>query len=131
MNWRPLFVGAMALSLAGCAGGALRAGSPGVTSPSTSDVLFAVDLVPATAPNVYEAVLQVRPDFFKRRGLETRARDPELRAYLDDVEIGDLETLRMVPLGPVTSVRYFDPREATYRWGGASRVGAILVTTSR
>jgi hypothetical protein len=90
-----------------------------------------VDLVPATAPNVYDAVLQVRPDFFKRRGLEARSRDPEIRAYLDDVEIGDLETLRMVPLGPVTSVRYFDPREATYRWGGVSRFGAILVTTSR
>jgi hypothetical protein len=103
-----------------------------ITAPS-SDVLYARDLVASTAADVYEAVMQVRPEFFRLherldhplapRGTETP------RVYLNGLQIGGIDALRSIPLGNVTSVRYVSAGEAIFRWGSGGAGGAVLVTT--
>jgi hypothetical protein len=96
------------------------------------DVLFAADLVRAHSPTVYEAILEVRPDFFDRHAAQAMHgfTDP-VHVFVDDVDVGDIDALRTLPLGPVTCVRYVEPGDAEFRWAHGVSGAAILVTTAR
>jgi hypothetical protein len=95
-------------------------------------VLLATDLVHARSQTVYEAILEVRPDFFDRRVPGRMHGKPQsVRVFVDDVEMGDLDALRTIPLGPVTSVRYVGPGDAEFHRGHGTRGAMILVTTAR
>lgn len=130
MSWRPVLLFAGSLALAGCA-------TTGDIDPATlvgvggRDVLFAADLVHAHSPTVYEAIVEVRPDFFDRRApLTLHGNTRHVRVYVNGVDVGDMDALHTIPLGPVTSVRYVGPGDAEFHWlhGGAG--AAILVTTA-
>jgi hypothetical protein len=133
MSWRPVclfFLCSMALAACTTPRGdfdpALVSGTGG------RDVLFAADLVHAHASTVYEAIVEVRPDFFDRRGPIGRRGAPEpTRVFVDGVDMGDLDALRTVPLGPVTSVRYIAPGDAEFHWAHGVNGAAIVVTTAR
>ena len=53
--------------------------------------------------------------------------EPELIIYLDDMKIGTLSELRGLPLAGITEVRYYDPSQATFKWGMGHSRGAIQV----
>lgn len=130
--WRHLILGTIACSLAACAPATSRPTLGVDPTLMSHDVLYAHELVNARASNVYEAVVQLRPDFFKRRGVSTLAmRSSGPRVYLDDVNVGGLEALRSIPLEQVRLVRYMCASEATFRWGMSHADGAILVATAR
>jgi hypothetical protein len=141
MSWRPCVVGlvvAFAASTASCASShgsaATMHGMDAERSIPRRDILFAIDLVPARADNVYEAILEVRPSFLSRRASSMDGTDLPLRVFVDDLELSGLDALRGVPLGPVTSVRYVDPSDTNFRWGpgrAPGPAGAIMVTTAR
>ena len=141
MSWRPcvvLFAIALATSPASCASSNTSAASMSSMDFDRSiprrDILFAIDLVPARSDNVYEAILEVRPSFLSRRASSMDGTDLPLRVFVDDLELSGIDALRAVPLGPVTSVRYVEPYDATFRWGpgrSAGPAGAIMVTTAR
>jgi hypothetical protein len=96
------------------------------------DVLFAADLIRAHATTVYDAILEVRPDFFDRRALLDRGeRQQPLHVYVDGADMGDIEALRTLPLGPVTSVRYVAAGDAEFHWLYGISGAAIVVTTAR
>jgi hypothetical protein len=133
MASRPLLLAFLGLALTACTTlarhRALETSNSDLTTP---DVLLATDLVHAQSATVYEAVLEVRPHFFDR-WLATSTHDGArgVRVYLDNIEMGDLDALRTIPLGPVTSVRYVDPADARFRWGRAASGAVIMVTTAR
>ena len=141
MSWRPCVVVllvALAASSASCASsntsGATMSGMDGDRAIPRRDILFATDLVAARSDNVYEAILEVRPTFLNRRAPSMDGTDLPLRVFVDDLELSGIDALRAVPLGPVTSVRYLDPYDTTFRWGPgrtAALAGAIIVTTAR
>ena len=141
MSWRPcvvVFVVALAASSMSCASSNTSAATMSGIDPDRSiprrDILFAIDLVPARSDNVYEAILEVRPSFLNRRTLSLDGTDVPLRVFVDDLELSGVDALRAVPLGPVTSVRYLDPYDASFRWGPGRTpgpAGAIIVTTAR
>lgn len=114
--------------------GSVAAIDPQFAGARNSDVLYAADLVASSAGDVYEAVLDVRPDFFRRHDIavddEYPAQATRLRVFLNDVDVGGLDALRTIPLGNVTSVRFIRAQEATFRWGERTPAGAILVTTA-
>jgi hypothetical protein len=96
------------------------------------DVLFAADLVHAHSSTVYEAIVEVRPDFFDRRAPLGRRGVPEpTRVFVDGIDMGDLDALRTLPLAPVTSVRYIPPGDAEFHWAHGINGAAIVVTTAR
>jgi hypothetical protein len=59
----------------------------------------------------------------------TPAGDATLLVYLDRIKIGDIESLRSLPLAGVVAVRYYTPAEALRRWGSGHEHGAIEVIT--
>jgi hypothetical protein len=97
----------------------------------SSDVLLAPEIVNARVMDTYQAVSQLRPQFMKvREPLVSSFGRKGLRVYLDDVELGDVEALRMIPIDQVTAIRYLNASEAQLRWGSDLPNGVILVSTS-
>jgi hypothetical protein len=97
------------------------------------NVLTAAEIVASHVSDVYQAVSQLRPQFLRRR---FSTPTPMLEGvpvvvYLDNIKLGDGESLRSIPLGQVRLIRYLDPMEADLRFGGQHPAGAILVTTMR
>lgn len=131
MSWRPMLLAMSGLALAACAN---FAGSvdPELTPGSGGrDVLFAADLVHAHSPTVYDAILEVRPDFFDRRTTyNMRGRSEPVRVLVNGVDMGNIDALRTIPLGPVTSVRYVPPGDAEFRWAHGVDGAVIVVTTA-
>ncbi|HEY8164840.1 MAG TPA: hypothetical protein VIF83_04725 [Gemmatimonadaceae bacterium] len=66
----------------------------------------------------------------KREARVTRASDPTLIVYLDNVKLGDIDELRSLPLTGVLEVRYFNAGQAMRRWGSGHEHGAIEVITT-
>jgi len=121
-------LGCAAFFIMGCA----AATSSGHRAERTGrDVITAAEIVAARVTDAYQAVLQLRPEFLRRRGSTAilSFTPPSVRVYLDDVEFGTAESLRQIPLGSVRLIRYISPGEADLRWGGTHAAGAIHVTT--
>jgi hypothetical protein len=96
--------------------------------------------------NVYDLVYSLRRNWLNLRGTNglsegpetvniggqdvTLNGAPELAVYLDNARLGNVDALRTVPVAGITGVRYYDPAEATMRWGAGNTHGAIQVTTT-
>ncbi len=95
------------------------------------DVITAAEIVAARVTDAYQAVLQLRPEFLRRRGASAIPSfvSPTAVVYLDNLPYGPAESLRSIPLERVRTIRYLSPNEADFRWGGVHAAGAILVTT--
>jgi hypothetical protein len=90
--------------------------------------------------NVYDLVNSLRRNWLNFRGFDTFAEgpgsastvvsdEPNLVVYLDNARLGTTTQLRSLPVAGVIGVRYFDPAEATYKWGAGHTHGAIQVLT--
>jgi hypothetical protein len=53
--------------------------------------------------------------------------EPELIVYLDQMKMGSVEQLRDLPIAGVVEVRYYDPSQATFKFGGGHSRGAIQI----
>ena len=51
--------------------------------------------------------------------------------YVDNIRLGDVETLRSVPAGDIAEMRLLNDRDADFRYGTGHVGGAIAVTTKR
>ena len=79
----------------------------------------------------FEAIEQLRPQFFRSRG-ETSILlrfETQTSVYLDNIRLGGLETLRDVPISGIQSIRYLSASEATNRWGANQTGGAIQLVS--
>jgi hypothetical protein len=97
-------------------------------------MITATEIVAARVTDVYQAVMQLRPEFLRRRGgsvHQTSAPVTSVVVYLDELPYGGVESLRYIPLERVRVIRYVSPSDADMRWGGSHPTGAILVTTLR
>ena len=97
------------------------------------EVITAAEIVASRVQDVYQAVVQLRPEFLRRRSLTFSQpyRTAEIMVFLDDMEFGTTESMRNIPLARVRQIRYLTPSEASLRWGGQHPGGVILVTTLR
>jgi hypothetical protein len=130
MSWRPAVLVFGSVVLAACAT-SRRSFDPELT-PGTGgrDVLLAADLVRSHASTVYDAILEIRPDFFSRRApLRVYGQGSELHVFVNGVNMGDIDALHALPLGPVTSVRYVRAGDAEFHWLHGVEGAAIVVTT--
>jgi hypothetical protein len=99
-----------------------------------ANVLTAAEIVASHVTDAYQAVMQLRPDFVRRRYVSpvpTVTNSYSVSVYLDDILIGDADALHDITLGDVRTIRYLPPMEADLRFGGQHPAGAILVTTIR
>jgi hypothetical protein len=78
-----------------------------------------------------ELVQSERPHWLRPRGRTSFMFDTEIAVYLDGVRAGGPDFLnRLHPLD-IESIRYYDAREAQYRFGLGHTQGALDVVTRR
>jgi hypothetical protein len=96
-----------------------------------SDFLTGQQLVRTRAASVYEAVLRLRPTFFRPRGptslLVSGPAGPAL--WVDQSHVGDIGELRDMPTRDVVSVRYLPAWQAATQYGSRFSNGVLVVTT--
>jgi len=121
-----------ALLLAGAAGACAPAATGGGRpSPGDRSIVGAAELTATGAPDLFNALRQVRPEFLQARGVSSiRTATPDFPAvYLDGVQIGGIDELSNISTVNVREVRRLSAREALVRTGTNNPGGAILVFT--
>lgn len=109
-------------------------GQPAGRTASRVDqyVITAEELASANASNLYDAIRQLRPQWFQGAGPTTfRGVDYPILVYVDRVRFGDPTMLRSVPVALPQSVRWLSASEAQAEFGVGNLQGAIQVVTRR
>ena len=118
--------GLLAVSLVLCSSCAPRAtGAPaGRGNVITSDQMASVN-----AQSAYEAVQRLRPDWFSTRGPSAiRNQVPDVASvYLGGNYMGNIEALHRIRPDDLQELRYYEPGEASARFGMGHERGVIDV----
>ena len=91
------------------------------------------ELAGTNGSTAYDAVRQLRPTWIMRsRPTAVMQRNQaQLIVYVDGIRYAaGIESLRLLPLRSVASLRYFSPGNAEARFGAGHLVGAIEVLTA-
>jgi len=108
-----------------------RAPSGALPAPDR-EVLTQEDLVEHGFANAYEAIEALRPIWLQPRGPNTLLGTPtEVVVYLNDNRLGGVSTLSQVTTPAIVTIRHFDGRQASARWGLNHGAGAIVISTFR
>lgn len=82
--------------------------------------------------NMFDVVRSLRGNWVRTRTAESFGKSSVLQVYLDMQRLaGGFEELRQIAPRNVESVRFFDPIQASGRWGMDHGSGAILLTTAK
>ena len=95
--------------------------------------IIRAELLEITATDAYEAVRQLRPHWLSTRGASTIRgfSSADVMVHLDDVLLGESETLRQITISSVEEMFYLSASEATTRYGTGYLHGVIIVRTRR
>lgn len=124
MKKRQLLLAAALVALTGCA-------AAGTGSSTDRSVLTRAEIVDANQLNVLDLVQVQRPHWLRIRGSTSFTREPTIVVYLDGVRAGAPSMLADIAAINVEEVRYYDAREAQYKFGVGHVQGAIEVITRR
>ena len=80
--------------------------------------------------NAYELVRTLQPMWLRKRGSHSIQYEGDIVVYLDNVRLGGPEALRQVETINITSIRYYDPGAANFKFGSGHDHGAIQVSTA-
>lgn len=121
--------------LAACASGGAAAGArQAVRDPN---VITEAELANENSPNVYDAILHLRPSMLRPRLSNatssinadvTGSGAYTLHVYLGNNLLGTVDDLRSVPVVTVKEIRYLNPSQAMQRFGSTDPGGVILLT---
>ncbi len=120
-----LSLGAALAFAAACASApkGAAAGEQQGSAPSSRDVLAASQLEESAAPNLYDAIRQLRPELLTGRRLGV----PDV--YVDNVrQLAGLERLKQIAVVSVAEVRYLSATAARSLPGAQSEAGALVIT---
>ena len=107
-------------------------GRPGPGSLGGSrGVISAEEILDVAAVDAFEAVRLLRPEWLVQRGQDATVRptDDDIRVYLDEAELGGVDTLSQVGVQLIRSIRFVDAAHATARWGSGHSQGVIQIIT--
>jgi lysophospholipase L1-like esterase len=110
---------------AGCAGRSREGRPPRIDRT----VLARAQMLNARFSTVYDAVQALRPNWLRPRGPESFSLPLVVWVYVDNVRLGEVETLRNIQPSQVSTVRFYDGPSATGRWGVGHGAGVIHVST--
>ena len=114
--------------MAACAGTANRS----TTDAGRSDRLSRTDIGETAYPDLYELILARRGTWLRTRGPDSLGgRSSVLQVYRDNVRLGGVETLRAIHPMEIDYVQFYDPVQASSRWGFDHGAGVIFVATRR
>jgi hypothetical protein len=98
---------------------------------SRSVLIETEELRRSPAKDAYEIIQFLRPSWLQQAGAYSFRNDGGIAVYLNSVRLANVEALREVESGIVTSIRYFDSMAAQFRFGLSHNHGAIQVITER
>jgi len=118
-----LLVAATAVVLAGCSAHA------GGTAAGSRNLLTADQMIATGAETVYQAIERLRPEWLLSRGPTslTDSSPTVPSVFVGGSHLGDVEYLRRLRVDDVSLVRYFEPGEASARFGMGHPRGVIDV----
>lgn len=127
----------LGLALAACAsGGAATGGGSGTFRDP--NVITAAELAHENSPNVYAAIQHLRPAMLQPHlaaqsssinAARTGSGDYAVHVYMDQTRLGDISSLKTIPIANVKEVRYLDPQQALNRFGSGNPGGVILLVS--
>jgi hypothetical protein len=103
-------------------------------SSSLRDPITAADIAGITASSAYDAVVKLRANFLRDRGINsfmTPVRSTRPVVFVDGIEMGTIHELRSIPARDVAEIRFLSSSEAMFRFGDGYLAGVIHVTTKR
>jgi hypothetical protein len=111
----------VALGLAGCA----AHGAKNVPALERN-VISQAQLTSNHFRSAYDAVLSLRSNWLVRAGVPGSTSG--VLVYLDNIRLGEIETLRSINVRTLSYIRYYDSFEASARWGPGHGSGVIYIS---
>lgn len=125
--------------------GACASGGEHRSSRSDRQLLTREQIADTRATNAYEAIQQLRSNWLRTQGAVSvrqvgeagpLADNPEnigavVRVFLNNQQLGGVETLRGIEAGMVQYVRYYREAEAASRWGRQVGSGPVIYISTR
>ncbi|MEX2282913.1 MAG: hypothetical protein WEE89_10570 [Gemmatimonadota bacterium] len=97
--------------------------------------ITAEQLSRSTAPNAYDVIRTLQPQWLENRGASGLNEAPSAvsaaTVYVDGSRAGDLDVLRNTPLHTIAEIRFWTAREAAERFGAGFPRGVIEITSKR
>jgi hypothetical protein len=116
---------AMALAvLTGCA-------SASTGTSRDRSVLTREEIVDANELNALDLVRAYRPHWLRIRGSTSFTNEPAIVVYIDGVRAGEPDMLADIATINIEELRYYDARQAQFKFGVGHVQGAIEVITRR
>jgi hypothetical protein len=96
----------------------------------SSTLITREELLATDAPDAYQAVERLHPDWLRGRGLTSlTGPPPKVLVYLDGQHLGDVGILSRLTLNGIREIRFHNASDATQRWGTGHSAGVIEVLT--
>ncbi|MGQ0537305.1 MAG: hypothetical protein ACT4R6_00025 [Gemmatimonadaceae bacterium] len=90
------------------------------------------EIARVTASTALDLIQKLRPQYLRRIPISLEGRPYATAAvFVDNVQFGQLDALRLVPAATVREVQYIDAGDATIRYGTGYPAGAILILTKQ
>jgi hypothetical protein len=130
-----LFIGGIVALVAG-SGAACAARTGGTTASSARNTVSQDELAGTNSRYVYQALERVRPAWLTSRGPAGMGNVRETSeavasVYINGSRMGDIEFLRQYAVTDVEEVRFYEPGEASARFGMGNPRGVIEVIPRR
>jgi hypothetical protein len=103
---------------------------PADPAPSRAE-LSRADIERSTYANALDLVTAERPHWLRTRGRTSFTNEPAIGVYVDGVRAGGPEFLAQLSPIDIESIRYYDGREAQFRFGIGHTHGALDVIMRR
>lgn len=111
--------------LSGCA-----SAGPGTRTGGRSDLIVEEQIRSRGFTSAYDVVETLRGNWLRTRGQDSFSTPSEIQVYVDNVRLGGINTLRQISPISITYIQWFNPIDASARWGLGHGAGAIYVSTS-
>lgn len=96
----------------------------------SSTLITREELLATNAPDAYQAVERLHPDWLRGRGLTSlTGTPPRVLVYLDGQHLGEVGILSRFTLNGIREIRFHNASDATQRWGTGHSAGVIEVLT--
>ena len=135
LHMTKVYLLAVALLFA-CTSGNQNAPSPRQpTRESSPDYITSLEVAATPVSNVHDLIYRLRPNWLRTQtgSIAGNTRSQVIVVYLDNVRIGDIQSLRTISTSGVQSLRYYDATRAAtvLRSPGSDPIaGAIVITTT-
>lgn len=97
---------------------------------STANVITRQQIEASNVSTVYDVIRKLQPSWLRQRSRGAGTPDP-VRVYVDGVNRGGVDQLRLLDAVTVAEMRYLSSADATMRFGTGHTSGAILVFSMR